>query len=242
MRVRAIVAYDGTDYCGFQRQTEAPTVQQALEHALEQVTRETSTVLAAGRTDSGVHAEGQVIAFDTAWRHGLDDLQRALNAVLPQDIAVREVAEVPQSFHPRYSARSRSYRYSIYNSSVRDPISRRYSLHVARPLDLAAMRLAAATLVGEHDFAAFGQPPKGSVTIRRVERVEWSAELPWLFFTIEANAFLFRMVRSVVGTLLEVGLGRLHVDEFGGILASKDRSQAGPTAPPHGLCLMEVTY
>ncbi len=242
MRVRAVVAYDGTDYGGFQRQANAPSIQAVLETALAQVTQEAVTVLAAGRTDAGVHAAGQVIAFDTAWRHSLGDLQRALNAVLPADVAVLEVAEAAPDFHPRYAARSRRYRYTIYNAPVRCPLARRYSLHVAEPLGLAAMQQAAQCLVGEHDFAAFGRPPQGETTVRRVLAAEWGGELPWLTFDIEANAFLYHMVRSIVGTLLLVGRGEMSVEEFAAVLASCDRGRAGPTAPPHGLCLMEVRY
>jgi tRNA pseudouridine38-40 synthase len=246
MRVRAVVAYDGTDYGGFQRQANAPTVQAALEAALTQVTQGTTSVLAAGRTDAGVHAVGQVIAFDTSWRHELGDLQRALNAVLPADIAVLELEEAARDFHPRYDARSRRYRYTLYNARVRWPLARRYSLHVAVPLDVALMQQAAQSLVGEHDFAAFGCSPqrcgRDGVTVRRVLAAEWRGELPWLTFHIEANAFLYRMVRSIVGTLLQVGRGRMSVEHFVAVLAACDRSLAGPTAPPHGLCMMEVKY
>lgn len=242
MRARAVVAYDGTDYSGFQRQSGPPTVQQALETALARVTQETITVLAAGRTDAGVHAVGQVIAFDTAWRHEISDLQRAMNAVLPADIAIPKLEEAAAGFHPRYDAHSRRYRYTLYNAPVRCPLSRRYSLHLAVPLDVAAMSEAARSLVGEHDFAAFGQPPQGKVTVRRVQAAEWSGKPPWLTFDIEANAFLYHMVRSIVGTLLRVGRDAMSVDEFRAALASCERSQAGPTAPPHGLCLMEVQY
>jgi tRNA pseudouridine38-40 synthase len=242
MRVRALVAYDGTNYSGFQRQANAPTIQAALEAALSQVTGDGAGILAAGRTDAGVHAVGQTIAFDTAWRHSLSDLQRALNAVLPDDIAVRSVAEAAPAFHPRYDARSRTYRYTLYISSIGCPLVRLYSLHVAVPLDLAAMQQAAQNLVGEHDFAAFGQPPQGRSAVRQVLAAGWAGKLPELQFAIEANAFLYRMVRSIVGTLLEVGKGRMSVDEFVGVLISQDRGRAGPTAPSHGLCLMEVTY
>jgi tRNA pseudouridine38-40 synthase len=245
MRVRAVVAYDGTDYHGFQRQANALTVQEVLEAALAQVTasaRETIAVLAAGRTDAGVHAAGQVIAFDTAWRHHLDDLRRALNAVLPADVAVLRVEEAALSFHPRYDARSRRYQYTVYNALVRWPLNRRYSLHVATPLDVAAMQQAAQWLVGEHDFATFGQSPKGEITVRRVLAAEWGRDSPWLTFDIEANAFLYHMVRSIVGTLLQVGQGDMSVEEFAAVLAACDRGRAGPTVPPHGLCLMEVKY
>ncbi len=242
MRVRAVVAYDGTDYSGFQRQANTPTVQAVLEAALAQVSQERSAVLAAGRTDAGVHAAGQVIAFDTTWRHGLDDLHRALNAILPTDVAVQEVEEAAPDFHPRYDARSRHYRYTLYNAPVRWPMAQRYSLHVAVSLDVKAMQRAAQSLVGEHDFATFGQPPQGQVTVRQVLKAEWGGELPWLTFDIEANAFLYHMVRSIVGTLLGVGRGGMSVEEFTAVLASCERSQAGPTAPPHGLCLVQVKY
>ena len=242
MRVRAVVVYDGTDYGGFQRQANAPTVQAALETALAQVTQETITILAAGRTDAGVHAVGQVIAFDVAWRHGLDDLQRALNAVLPADVAVQDVDQVAPEFHPRYDARSRRYRYRLYNAPVRWPLARRYSLHVAAPLDVAAMQRAARSLVGEHDFATFGRPPQGEVTVRRVFVAELGGESPWLTFDIEANAFLFRMVRKIVGTLVAVGEGRISSGKVEEILQAQDRRRVKWLAPAQGLCLMQVDY
>jgi tRNA pseudouridine38-40 synthase len=242
MRVRAVVAYDGTGYSGYQRQANAPTVQEALEMAIMKVTREPSTVTAAGRTDAGVHAEGQVIAFDTGWTHRPDDLQRALNAVLPADVAVRELEEASPGFHPRYDARSRWYRYTVCTAAVRQPLARLYSLHVAAPLDVARMAAEARSLVGEHDFATFGQPPSGDSTVRRVLRADWREERSWLTFDIEANAFLYRMVRSVVGTLLAIGRGMLGEGSLAQLLVARDRGQAGPTAPPHGLCLMAVAY
>lgn len=242
MRVRAVVAYDGTDYRGFQRQRNGPSVQEVLERALERVTGKPVTVLAAGRTDTGVHAEGQVIAFDTDWKHSLPALLRALNAALPPDVAAREMAPASADFHPRYDAISRYYRYTIYNHPVRSPLARRTSFHVARPLDVAAMQAAADLLVGERDLAAFGTPPKGENTVRQVFRAEWRSEQPWLYFDIEADAFLYRMVRTLVGTMIRVGLGRISVETFGQILASGDRRRAGPAAPPHGLCLMAVRY
>ena len=153
-----------------------------------------------------------------------------------------EIAEAAPDFHPRYSARSRRYQYTVYNAPIRWPLARRYSLHVGAPLDVEAMQRATRTLIGEQDFATFGQPPQGKVTVRRALVAEWGGEPPWLTFDIEANAFLYRMVRSIVGTLLQVGRGELSVERFAALLASCDRSQAGPTAPPHGLCLMKVNY
>jgi tRNA pseudouridine38-40 synthase len=242
VRVRATVAYDGTAYRGYQRQLSEPTVQEALEAALERITQTFTRVLAAGRTDAGVHAEGQVIAFDTSWERGLPVLQRAMNAVLPPDIAVRDLQKVASDFHPRFDAQSRRYRYTVYNAPVRSPLARRSSLHVRRPLDVAAMEQATVSILGVHDFAAFGRPPQGDNTVRYIGEAVWRDELPWLFFEIEANAFLFRMVRSIVGTLLAVGRGKLSPDEFKQVLASRDRSLAGKTAPAHGLCLIQVIY
>ncbi len=255
MRIRAVVSYDGTDYCGFQRQVDVPTVQQALETALAQVTQESVTVLAAGRTDAGVHAVGQVVAFDTIWNHGADDLQRAMNAVLPPDVGVREVGEAEPGFRPRYDARSRHYRYRVYDAPVRSPIARRYSLHVPYPLDRSVMEEAARLLVGTHDFATFGQPPQGEVTVRHVLRAGWCREpcalagpaetqneRSFLAFDIEANAFLYRMVRGIVGTLLDVGQGRMSLNAFEDAFRSCERSGAGKTAAPHGLCLLNVSY
>lgn len=242
MRLRAVVAYDGTSYGGYQRQANAPSVQAALEAALLEITQEPVSIVAAGRTDAGVHAEGQVIAFDTAWRHRFDALLRALNAVLPIDIAVRELEEASPGFHPRYDARSRWYRYTVCTAAVRRPMARLYSLHVPEPIDVTAMARAAGFLLGEHDFSTFGQPPSGKSTIRRVLRADWREDRPWLTFDIEANAFLYRMVRSIVGTLLAVGRGVLGEDTFAQILSACDRGQSGPTAPPHGLCLMAVAY
>ncbi|MCX7682606.1 MAG: tRNA pseudouridine(38-40) synthase TruA [Anaerolineae bacterium] len=242
MRVRAIVAYDGTEYSGFQRQANAPTVQAALEAALAQIGQEGVTVLGAGRTDAGVHALGQVIAFDTSWAHGLEALLRAMNAVLPPDIVVRAIEEAPPDFHPRYDARSRCYRYTVYHAPVRCPLARRYSLHVSGSLDIEAMQRAAQLLPGTRDFASFGQPTEGESTVRTVFQATVQASPPWLTFDIEANAFLYRMVRSIMGTLLQVGQGELSVEDFAAVLESRDRSRAGPTAPPHGLCLMAVKY
>jgi len=242
MRVRAIVAYDGTGYGGFQRQRNAPSIQAELEQALAALTGAPVRLLAAGRTDAGVHAEGQVIAFDVTWAHPLTALERGLNAQLPEQIAVRELVEVAPDFHPRYAARRRWYRYTLYCAPVRNPLVSRTSLYVAHPLDSAAMQAGAAYLVGRHDFAAFGSPVKGDNTVREVFRAEWQAAPPWLFFDIEADAFLFRMVRMVVGTLLRVGSGALTPAAVGEILRTRARRQAGPAVAARGLCLKAVMF
>jgi tRNA pseudouridine38-40 synthase len=162
--------------------------------------------------------------------------------VLPADIAVREAQEAAPEFHPRYDAVSRWYRYTVWTGAARNPVARLYSLHVPERVYVVSMKRAARCLLGEHDFATFGQPPAGGSTVRRVSRAEWRADLPWLTFDIEANAFLYRMVRSIVGTLLAVGRGALGEEAFADVLAACDRGRAGQTAPPHGLCLMAVAY
>lgn len=242
MRIKAVVAYDGTGYGGFQIQENAPTIQADIEDVLVRLTGVSTRILAAGRTDAGVHAEGQVIAFDTAWRHSSSDLQRGMNALLPGQIAVFELNEVDPGFHPRFDASSRSYQYTIYRATVRHPFYRRYSLHMARDLDVGAMRDAAACLVGVHDFLAFGSPPQGGNSTREVIRATWSLEEPWLRFDIEANAFLYRMVRMLVGTLLRVGTGALTPEDFREILETRNRARAGPAVTAEGLCLKSVAY
>ena len=243
-RYRATIAYDGTGYHGFQRQAadHEPTIQGEVERALTQIGQPDVTVIGSGRTDAGVHATGQVIAFNAEWRHGLDDLQRALNATLPADIAVLDLEQAAPDFHPRYDAVSREYIYTIYNAPVRHPLHRRCALHIAEPLDVATMNSAAAALMGEHDFAAFGNPTVGEVTVRRMLRAQVNAELPIIRVRLEASGFLYRMVRSIVGTLLATGRGRMTPDEFRAVLESRDRSRAEAVAPPQGLCLTRVSY
>lgn len=244
MRFRAVVAYDGTAYHGFQRQSpeREPSIQGELERTLEKVTGRTTTVLGAGRTDAGVHAQGQVIAFDSDWRHEAAALQRALNATLSEGIAVWEATTTDQTFHPRYEARSREYRYTIYNARVRHPLYRLYALHEPESLDADAMRVAVHDLIGEHDFAAFGQPTTGDSTVRQMFRTDVNRRESWIEIDLEANGFLYRMARSIVGALLEVGRGRMPIEQVEQILRSRDRAQSPATAPAHGLCLMRVNY
>jgi tRNA pseudouridine38-40 synthase len=218
-------------------------VQGALEQVLLRLTGQPSRIRYAGRTDAGVHAEGQVIAADVRWRHSLADLERAWNALLPADIAVREVARVTDpSFHPRFSARSRVYRYAVWTAPWRSPLHERYTHHEPRPLDVERMNQAARLLVGSHDFASFGQPTQGDSTVREVMRAGWQLAGSTLHFEIEANAFLRRMVRTIVGTLLEAGKGQRSVESIGEVLAAQNRALAAPPAPACGLCLVEVTY
>jgi tRNA pseudouridine38-40 synthase len=241
-RYKAVVEYDGTDYCGFQHQSGQPTVQAVLEQGIANLAGQRVRLLAAGRTDSGVHALGQVVAFDLAWRHGTGSLLRALNANLPGDVAVRSVSEASAAFHPRFDATKRTYVYHVYNQSLRSPLHRRYSWHVARPLDTTSMHAAADLLVGSRDFATFGQAPQGENTVREVFSAGWRKRGAMLIFEVEANAFLHRMVRSIVGALKLVGDGTWAVTDFEAALEARDRSRAGQSAPPQGLYLLSVAY
>ncbi len=244
MRYRATVEYDGTEFEGFQRQAPGHrTVQGELEGALGRIGWRGASLLAAGRTDSGVHARGQVIAFDHDWRHTPDALVRALNAQLPPDVSVRGAGEAAADFHPRYGAKARAYVYTVYQGPQRAALRDRYAWHVSEVLDATALAAASANLLGRHDFATFGtDPDEGTNTVRTVQRAEWVvANETWRFY-IRADAFLFRMVRSVVGALIRVGSGVMTTDRFAALLAARDRSQCPPVAPARGLCLDEVLY
>ncbi len=242
MRFRAEVEYDGTNYHGFQRQREEPTIQQELEQSITVISGEQVAVVAAGRTDTGVHATGQVIAFNLEWKHSLHELHRALNAKLPEDIVLRALSAVSDDFHPRFDARIRTYNYHIYNANIRSPLLRIHSWHIIRPLDLKAMNQAAEAIIGVHDFATFGQPPQGDDTVREVYSSSWRRDGSLLLFEISANAFLKRMVRSLVGTMRSVGDGSRSSEEFELALMARNRSHSGKTAPARGLYLMSVSY
>jgi len=239
---RATVAYDGTDFLGFQLQSNGRTVQGVLETALAQVTRSKDRVIGSGRTDSGVHARGQVIAFRSDWRHRMEDLHRALNAVLPPDVAVLDLDRAPEGWHPRFSALRRHYRYTVLNQPLRSPLDRRYAHLVPQPLDIRALQAGSGLLVGVHDFAAFGQPTQGESTQREVFEAGWRQDGPWFTFDVVGNAFLRGMVRSLAGLLLQVGAGSWPVERVAEVLASRNRALAAPPAPACGLCLMRVEY
>ena len=242
-RYRAILSYDGTAYLGYQRQHDGqPTVQGEVEKVVAKLAQQPVTVYGAGRTDSGVHATGQVIAFDLNWRHETEALQNALNAYLPADIKVREVAKTDDRFHPRFAARRRTYEYFVYNAPVADPTKRLYSWHVTRALNLDLMNEAAALLVGVHDFGTFGTPPQGDSTVREIFAAGWQPAGDYLMFRVSANAFLYRMVRSLVGTLVAVGEQKWTVSQFAEAFCATDRTKAKMTAPAHGLFLVAVDY
>jgi tRNA pseudouridine38-40 synthase len=240
--IRAVVEYDGTRYAGFQQQPRLLTIQGEMERALREVTQEEAKIVGAGRTDAGVHASGQVIHFLSGWRRSLEELHRAFNAVLSPDIAIKEMAVAEPDFHARFSALERVYRYTILNQAVRSPLEARYTCHYEHDLDAAAMEQALECLVGTHDFASFGQPTQGESTVRDVLHASCSREGSHIHVDLTANAFLRHMVRAIVGTLLLVGRGALRAEEMKAILAARDRSQAGPPAPAHGLCLVRVNY
>jgi len=251
------VSYDGSDFHGFQVQERVPTIQGALEEALAHFCSPQSRVAGAGRTDTGVHARGQVIAVQLPWRHSLAQLQNAWNARLPSAIAVRGLTIAPEGFHPRFSAEWRTYRYYLIEGDRttlgRSPLSDRFALYVQQPLAIEAMQAATALMVGEHDFATFGQPTRGESTVRQVLEAGWQVvndslatleEAPKRRFvlTITANGFLRNMVRCLVGAFLAVGRGEWSLEAVADALAAKDRSRTAPPAPPNGLILERVVY
>ncbi len=217
-------------------------MQGEVERVLLRLIQQPTRVIGSGRTDAGVHAEGQVIAFRATWKHSLPDLHRALNALLPADIVVHSIDVAPPNFHPRFSALKRWYRYQVGLWSGHSPLRARYAWELGPDLDVDAMNQAAAHLVGSHDFGSFGQPPQGEITIRHVFQADWTSAFPYLYFDITANAFLRRMVRNIVGTLVDVGRNNRHPDELSAMLERQDRSLSAPPAPPQGLALKAVIY
>lgn len=244
--IKLVVQYDGTAYAGFQRQQNRPTVQAELERALTICCQEPVRVTGAGRTDAGAHARGQVVNFFTRARIPTDRFPWALAALLPPDIVAVAAEEVDPSFHARYAARGKVYSYSFWISPFPSPFWRRYALHLRDPLDREAMERAAAYLVGRHDFRAFrGTGASTRSTVRTLRRlaVEPGREAPALLRLVaEADGFLYRMVRTLAGTLVEVGRGRFPPEQVVTALETGDRALAGPTLPSHGLCLEQVLY
>jgi tRNA pseudouridine38-40 synthase len=241
--IMLVLEYDGTRFAGFQLQAGGATVQGEIEAALGRLTGQPVRVQAAGRTDAGVHARGQVVTFATASTLPPDEMQRALNALLPPDVAVRSASEATGGFHARFSAMRRAYRYTILNTPVRSPLLRLTTYHVASLLKVEAMHEAGQVLVGTHDFAAFGGPMrKHGATVRTVNSVTCRRDGDLVIIDIEANAYLSRMVRHIAGALIAVGRGALSANDIAAILASRDRNQAQAAVPAHGLCLMDIGY
>ena len=242
-RYQIIIAYDGTEFKGFQRQAKARTVQGVLEAALQRIGWQGQLILGAGRTDTGVHAAGQVAAFDMDWEHDPQALQEAINANLPADVAVHQVQTADADFHPRYDALARRYAYHVLFAAWRDPLQERYAWRLWPPVNVEALQTAACILTGTHDFAAFGTPPRaGGSTIRTVYQAEWQANGSNLVFEITANAFLYRMVRRVVYVLVAVGQGRLTIEQVASSLQEGKLEAVPGLAPAHGLSLVEVIY
>lgn len=251
--LKLTIAYDGTRLVGWQRQAEGESVQGLLEQALARFEGAPVTVHGAGRTDAGVHALGQVGTAEVTSRHDTASIHRGLNASLPPDVRVVSVDEAPAGFHARFSARSKTYRYVLNNSAFANPFERAFAWHVPEPLDVGAMREAAAALIGRHDFAVFQSAGTDvSSTVRTITRSEvadrtgsaaaGAGPTGVIVYDVSGDGFLRHMVRAIVGTLVEIGRGRREPGSMAALLASGRRAQAGPTAPARGLFLVRVDY
>jgi tRNA pseudouridine38-40 synthase len=242
--IRLLIAYDGTDFRGWARQPGQRTVQGVIEGVLARMLREAPRLSVAGRTDAGVHAEGQVASFPAPDCADPVRIQRALNGGLGPEVAVLEARWVPASFDARRCATGREYRYTIDMGPVPSPFTARYAWHHPGGLAVASMRAAARLLEGEHDFASFCRAPQlpATGTVRTLRRLSVATKEDRLTIRAAADGFLHQMVRSLVGTLLRVGEGKMEPDTMPAVLAARDRSEAGPLAPPHGLTLVRVVY
>ena len=245
--LKLTVAYDGTAYAGWQMQPAEPTVQAAIEAAWREITREELRVTAAGRTDAGVHALGQVVGVVTESQLPTGDLHRGLNAVLPEDVAVIAVDEAREGFHATHDAVGKTYQYQIHTGRTPDVFNRLYAWHYPHELDVATMHEAAQALVGRHDFSSFesvgSERPSSVRTISRLTVQRGTGDLAnRVTIEVSGDGFLYNMVRAIVGTLVEVGRGSRDVRWPGDVLAQRDRRLAGQTAPPHGLFLVRVDY
>lgn len=243
-RVKLTVAYDGTDYCGWQVQPNGITVEEVLNRAISKLTGEDIYVIGASRTDSGVHAMGNVAVFDTNATIPGERVAYALNQKLPDDIVVVKSEEVPLDWHPRYQdVISKTYEYHIYNAKVQNPLKRRTTAFISYDLDVERMRAGAAYLIGEHDFVSFCNVRTNvEDTVRTVEDIQIREENGEIIIRITGNGFLYNMVRIIAGTLIRVGRGFYEPEKVKEILEAKERTEAGVTAPPQGLVLMEIKY
>ena len=238
------IAYDGTDFNGFQRQNSVRTVQNELEGALRKLGWEERAINAAGRTDTGVHARGQVVSLKLAWQHSDEKLQDALNDLLPDDIGIMQVKKASEDFHPRFSAVLRTYRYQVYFDRVSDPLRERYSWKVWPKPDFEVMHKASRLFLGKHDLRKFGRPPnERSTSIRTIEKAEWqfSNDGSEAEFTISAQAFLYHMVRRIVNVLIRTGQGRISIIDLKDSIEKQKEIPAG-IAPAKGLTLQEIIY
>lgn len=243
-RIKLTVAYDGTAYCGWQVQPNGITVEEVLNRTISRLTGEEIHIIGASRTDSGVHAMGNVAVFDTDSSIPAERMAYALNQKLPEDIVIVNSEEVSEDWHPRYQdVIAKTYEYHIYNAKVPNPLKRRTTAFVSYDLDVERMRAGAAYLVGEHDFVSFCNV-RTSVedTVRRIEDIQITQEGPEIIIRISGNGFLYNMVRIIAGTLIRVGRGYYEPQKVREILESKKRTEAGVTAPPQGLVLVEINY
>jgi tRNA pseudouridine38-40 synthase len=242
-KIQLTLAYDGTDFHGWQRQPALRTVQEALETGLTRLTGLATSTTASSRTDAGVHALAQSVHFLTESKHTLDTFVRALNALLPRDVRVLDARERPEEFHATLAARSKRYRYVIDNGLYASPFQIRYSWHVRRPLDAAAMQKAAAVLLGRHDFHSFETDwPNRTSSVRTILDLRVARSETFVTIEVEADGFLYNMVRSITGTLVWVGAGKRPTRWVADVLNAQSRIEAGPTAPPQGLFLIAVRY
>lgn len=242
-RVRLTVAYDGTNYCGWQVQPNGITVQEVLNRHLSELTGETIETIGASRTDAGVHALGNVAVFDTEVRMPGDKFSYALNQRLPEDIRIQKSEEVSLEFHPRYVESEKTYEYKILNRKFPVPTQRFYAHFTYIPLDLEKMKAAAAYLLGEHDFKSFcGTGAQVKTTVRTIKSIEIEKEGDLITLRIRGNGFLYNMVRIIAGTLMEVGKGAYPPEHMKDILEALDRNEAGPTAQARGLTLVKIEY
>jgi tRNA pseudouridine38-40 synthase len=242
-RYQVILGYDGTAFGGMQRQNNTVTVQGEVENALRKIGWQGSSVLAAGRTDAGVHASGQVFAFDLEWQHTLQDLCNALNANLPQEIAVSQAKIVPLDFHPRFDAVARSYEYRIICQPTRDPLRERFAWRVWPQPEMHLLQACADKLTSVHDFAAFGTPPQeGGTTTREIFSAEWRQDGDEISFEVRANAFLYHMVRRMVNLQVEIGLGKKPIAVLVAALTEPQNEMIQGLAPANGLFLRKVEY
>jgi tRNA pseudouridine38-40 synthase len=241
--IKMVLEYDGTHYHGWQVQGQAPTIQKIVEETLKKITQEDVKTVSSGRTDAGVHALGQVINFTIKKPMESPVLLRAMNALLPEDISVKEASDVPLDFHARFSARSKTYSYFIWNSPIRSAFLERYAWHIPYRLNLELIREAAECFIGTHDFSSFrASSCEAKNPVRTVLSSDIQKRESLLEITFEANAFLQYMVRNIVGTLVEVGREKIKPIDIKRLLERRDRKKAGPTSPPQGLFLISVQY
>lgn len=241
--IKLVVEYDGTNYCGWQRQINAVSIEDKLRKAIEGILREEVKIVGSSRTDAGVHAKGQVVNFFTEATIPTERLSNAINSKLPPDIAVLEAEEVDLDFHSRYSCKGKRYSYTILNRKMPSPIYRNYAAHCSHELDFLKMKRAGEHFLGTKDFTAFKSTGSSAKTsVRTINYIEVTKEEDFIKIFIEADGFLYNMVRIIAGTLIDVGRNKIYVEDIPDIINSKDRNRAGKTAPAQGLCLEKIYY